>query len=221
MHVIGLYLSVTINSKEYTSNTIYYEVPFVEAENEDPIVWIQEELGTVIQYEPAVIKYMVYSPIAANTGADIEVQFLQDGVLFDTAEITYNNTRWQNLDLTAKYTVGENHFSIVSGGVRKDIDFYVTSEGARNLDLVHMDSLEINFDSLGRSNKQIKSNRINFVSSAEPSFAAQPYRATLEGFNWYNNGWLDDNDGNGSYLAVSNGASVIIPMSTININTND
>lgn len=221
MHVIGLYLSVTINNKEYTSNTIYYEVPFVETENEDPIVWIQEELGTVIQYEPAVIKYMVYSPIAANTGANIEVQFLQDGVLFDTAEITYSNTRWQNLDLTAKYTVGENHFSIVSGGVRKDIDFYVTSEGARNLDLVHMDSLEINFDSLGRSNKQIKSNRINFVSSAEPSFAAQPYHAILEGFNWYNNGWLDDNDGNGSYLAVSNGASVTIPMSTININTND
>ena len=219
-HIISLYLSVSINNKEYTSESISYEVPFVDNGNEDPIIWIQEDLGTIVQYEPAVVKYMVYSSVAALTGSNIEVQFLQDGVLFDTAEITYGN-RWQNLDLTSKYKLGDNHFSIVSGGTRKDIDFYITNEGARSLDIVHDDELEINFDSMGRSNKQIKSNRISFVSTATPKFANTPYKANLNNFNWYNNGWLDDNDGNGSYLSVSNGASVEIPMSTISINTND
>lgn len=219
-HIIGLYLGVNINNKEYTSESIYYEVPFVDNGNEDPIIWTQEDLGTIVQYEPAVVKYMVYSSVAATTGANIEVQFLQDGVLFDTAEITYGN-RWQTLDLTSKYVVGENHFSIVSGGTRKDIDFNITSEGARSLDIIHDDELEINFDSMGHSNKQIKVNRANFTSMATPKFADSPYKATLNNFNWYNNGWLDDNDGNGSYLAVSNGASVTIPMNTISINTND
>lgn len=211
-HIIGLWLGLTINNKEYTTDPIYYEVPFVDSGNEDAIIWIQDELKTVVQYEPAVINYMVYNSIAAATGANIEVQFLQDGVLFDSVEITYG-TRWIALDLTARYVVGENHFSIVSGGTRKDINFTVTSEGARNLDLVHNNELKINFSSMGRSNKQIKANRANFVSSAEP------YAAKLNNFNWYNNGWLNDNDGNGSYLAISNGASVEIPMSNITIGT--
>ncbi len=218
-HTIGLWLSVVINSQEFTSEKIYYEVPFVDSGNEDPIIWIQEELDTIVQYEPAVIKYMVYSSVAATTGSIIPVQFLQNGVLFDEAEISYNSLRWQTLDLTSKYTLGENHFSIVSGGTRKDINFFITGEGARNLDIIHSDQLEVNFDSMGRSNKQIKANRINFVSSVTPAFAQAPYSAQLNNFNWYNNGWLDDNDGNGSYLSVSNGASVRIPMSNIGINT--
>lgn len=217
MHVIGLYLSVNINNKDYTSESIYYEVPFVDSNNEDPIIWTQEDLGTIVQYEPAVVKYMVYSSVAASTGSSIEVQFLQDGVLFDTAEITYG-TRWYTLDLTSKYTLGENHFSIVSGGTRKDIDFYITGEGARDLDLVHEDELEMKFDSIGRSNKQIKANRINFTSSVPPKSASALYKAELNGFNWYNNGWADDNDGNGSYLSVCNGASVKIPMANVPIN---
>ena len=79
---------------------------------------------------------MVYSSVAANTGAEIPVQFLQDGVLYDEAFVTYG-TRWLTLDLTGKYVVGENHFSIVSGGTRKDIDFMISSEGARQLDIIH------------------------------------------------------------------------------------
>ena len=215
---VDLRIGVTINAKEYTSESIMYEVPFIVANNEDPIIWTEKELGTIVRYEQAVVKYMVYSSVAAATGANIEVQFLKDGVLFDTAEVTYGN-RWLTLDLTSKYDVGENHFSIVSGGARKDIDFTITSAGARELDLISEDQLEINFTTAGRSNKQIKSNRINFVSAATPRFASQPYVANLSGFNWYNNGWLDNNDGNGSYLSFSNGASAEIPMSTISINT--
>ena len=35
----------------------------------------------------------------------------------------------------------------------KDIDFFITSEGARDLSLKHKNELELNFSSLGRSNK--------------------------------------------------------------------
>lgn len=216
-HVVSLWLSVVINNKLENSSSIIYEVPFVDADNEDSIIWIEEELGTITQYEPAVVKYMVYSSVAANTGAEIPVQFLQDGVLYDEASILYG-TRWLTLDLTGKYVLGENHFSIVSGGTRKDIDFIVSNEGARQLDIVHSNSLELNLESIGRSNKQIKANRVNFTSTATPNYSSTPYKAELNDFNWYNNGWMDDNDGNGSYLSVCNGASVKIPMGNIGIN---
>ena len=220
-HMIHLWLSVVINDQRFNSEEIVYEVPFVDSNNmDDTIIWVEDDLKTVIQYEPAVVRYMVYSPVAATTGAKIEVQFLQDGALFDTAEVEYSN-RWLSVDFTSRYVVGENHFSIVSGTARKDIDFFITSEGARNLSLKHPDELEMNFSSLGRSNKQIKSNRIKWVSDATPTVTnpAHPYEAELKDFNWYNNGWLDDNNGYGSYLAVSNGASVKIPMETIAMNT--
>lgn len=224
VYLVNIWLNVEINGQEYTSNTISYEVPFAIDENEDPIIWIKDELGSITKYEPAVVQYMVYSSVAARTGSSVELQFLQDGVLFDSAEVEYNSTRWYNLDLTSKYVEGENHFSIVSGGVRKDIDFTIVTTGARSLEVIS-DNIEIDFDAIGRSNKQIKSNRINFVSSAIPSkirdslgAPVPPLVANLNNFNWYNNGWLNDNDGNGSYLAVSNGASVSIPMPAITIN---
>ena len=220
-HIIHLWLSVVINDERFDSDEISYEVPFIDSNNtDDTIIWIENELGTVIQYEPAVVRYMVYSPAAALSGSTIEVQILQDGALYDTAEVEYGN-KWLTIDFTSRYEVGENHFSLVSGTARKDIDFFITSEGARDLSLKHKNELELNFSSLGRSNKQIKANRVKWVSEGNPVITnpTNNYEAQLNNFNWYNNGWLDDNNGYGSYLAISNGASVTIPMNTITLNT--
>ena len=217
VHLVKTWLSVIINGVEYTSESITYEVPFVDMSNDDPIIWIKEELGTIIQYEPAVVKYLVYSKNAATYGSNIEVQFLQEGALYDSAEIKYEE-KWQLLDLTSRYNIGENHFSIVSGNARKDIEFVISTEGARDLNLKNEEQLELNFSSMGRSNKQIKTNRNKWVSTATPSFVAEPYEAQLNNFNWYNNGWLDDEDGLGSYLSVTNGASVTIPTGIISMN---
>ena len=112
VYLVNIWLNVEINGQEYTSNTISYEVPFAIDENEDPIIWIKDELGSITKYEPAVVQYMVYSSVAARTGSSVELQFLQDGVLFDSAEVEYNSTRWYNLDLTSKYVEGENHFYV-------------------------------------------------------------------------------------------------------------
>ena len=220
-HVINLWLSVIINDERFTSDRISYEVPFVDTSNtDDVIIWTESELGTIVNYEPAVAKYMVYSPEAARTGAQIEVQFLQDGAMYDSVKVDYGN-RWLTVDFTSRYVVGENHFTIVSGTASKNIDFYITSDGARDLSLKHKDELEINFTSLGRSNKQIRANREKWVSEGRPTVTTplHNYEAQFSGFNWYNNGWLDDNNGYGSYLSISNGASVTIPMETITLNT--
>ena len=89
MHTVNLWLTVTINEQSYDSSKISYEVPFVENTNETPIIWIKDEIGTVTNYEPAVIQYMVYSTVSAQQGSKIEVSLYRDNELLNTEEVTY------------------------------------------------------------------------------------------------------------------------------------
>ena len=219
MHTVKLWLAATINAQEYSSEPVQYEVPWVEANNDEPIIWVNNELDTITQYEPAVVEYMVYSAVAAREGSPIEVSLYKRGVLLNTEEVTYDSSKWLTMDLTNNYDVGANSFTITCGSVSKKIEFTISTEGARDLSLRYPEQLEMNFDSLGRSSKEIKVNRQSWVSTTTPKLAAEPYQAQLLDFNWFSNGWKNDNDGMGSYLSVSNGASVRIPMSTISMNT--
>ena len=223
MHTVDLWLSVIINAVEYNSDRVTYEVPWVDSSDNTPIIWTRQDLGTIINYEPAVLEYMVYSGTAASEGSAIEVSLYRGSDLLNTEEVTYSSQNWLRMDLTANYEVGHNVFTLSTGLASKEIAFDVTNDGARNLSLRYNDQLELNFDALGRSSKEIKSSRNTWVSKCEPNVTSHvgPYTAILSGFNWYSNGWKNDNDGMGSYLNVSNGASVRIPMNNITMNTNE
>ena len=102
---------------------------------------------------------MVYSAVAAREGSPIEVSLYKRGVLLNTEEVTYDSSKWLTMDLTNNYNVGANSFTITCGSVSKKIDFTISTEGARDLSLRYPEQLEMNFDSLGRSSKEIKVNR--------------------------------------------------------------
>ena len=219
MHTVDLWLSVIINAVEYNSDRVTYEVPWVDINDETPIIWTRKEIGTVINYESAILEYMVYSSVAAQEGSSIEVSLYHGNDLLNTEEVVYSATKWLSMDLTANYEVGNNTFTLQVGSANKEFSFYVTNEGARDLSLRHSDQLEMNFDALGRSSKEIKSNRGTWISKCDPNvtFHSGPYSAILRNFNWYSNGWKNDNDGMGAYLSVTNGASVTIPMESITL----
>lgn len=226
MHTIRLWLSVIINDQEYRSAEVAYEVPFVEAGNEMPIIWIKNELGTITNYEPAVIQYMVYDSIAESQGSKVEVSLYRNNDLLNTEEVQYISGSWLSMDLTPYYEfiddgTKNNRFSIICGSASKLIEFIVDDRGARDLSLKYSNRLRMNFDSMGRSNKEIRANRSKWISKAGN------YEATLSNFNWYTNGWLNDNNDMGSYLSVANGASVSFPLPILEnenamaLNTND
>ena len=221
MHTVDLWLSVIINAVEYNSDKITYEVPWVDSTDETPIIWTKEDIGTVVNYESAILEYMVYSSVAAREGSAIEVSLYHGNDLLNTEEVVYSPTKWLSMDLTANYEVGNNTFTLQVGSASKEFSFYVTNEGARDLSLRHGDQLELNFDALGRSSKEIKSSRSSWVSKCDAHITDHtgPYEAILQNFNWYSNGWKNDNDGMGAYLNVTNGASVTIPMSNIVLNS--
>ena len=91
--------------------------------------------------------------------------------------LSYSTDGWAEWDISAIYEVGMNQFSIACRGVKKDFSIFVTTEGSRELGLVKESSLIMNYTSAGRSNLELKTNRIIWKDS-------KGSQAALSGFNW-------------------------------------
>lgn len=213
-HTINLWVSTEVNGAELSSSEISYEAAWVRTGENTSVIWTGEITTPVVQYENAVIPYMVYDPSTEQYGLSTEVHLYHNGVEIAASPINvkYDSTNWLSWDVTSLYSVGENKFTIVNGVTSKDINVYVTTEGSRDLNLVQQDALVANFVTSGRSNSEIVSKRGVFSSSIGN------YTAKFTDFNFYNNGWKDDSDGQGSYLSVANDASVEIPFNNISLN---
>ena len=205
-HIIGLNVSTEVNEITMYSDTIEYELAWADESSTIPVIWTAEYNSTVIQYENFEVKYQVYDPLMSGNGRDdyFTVYIYKNGALFSEVSRKYIAGQWLTLDLTESYDVGNNQYTIACGTASKLITFYVTTEGSRDLGLTHTDSLIMNLSATGRSNDEIAVNR--------PIWTSGRYETTFNNFNWYSNGWKNDNDGAGSYLSVTNGASATIPF---------
>jgi hypothetical protein len=71
------------------------------------------------------------------------------------------------------------------------------------MELARSNDLKVNFVATGRSNSESKLSRETLEINGK--------YAEFKNFNWYNNGWVFD-DNNTTCLRVSNGAEVSIPI---------
>ena len=181
-HIIQLWLSADVNRITLSSDPISFEASWADEEDDTPLIWVGEVQPLVVQYETAVIPYMVYNINNELTGAPTEVDFYKNGSLVSTESVRYSADGWLYWDVTTLYDVGENEFMITCGATSKRINFDVTTEGSRDLSLVNQSALMMNFDSMGRSSTEIASTRGTWKSKT------RDYTATLNNFNWYNNG---------------------------------
>lgn len=216
-HDIKLIISAEINGITIYTNPIHFEAAWADATLDEPIIWVGQYDSTVINYENAYIQYMVYDPQADARDAAANITLYKDSEIIGEVQYQYKpESGWIDWDISSLYTVGNNVFSIVCRGIRKDILVYVTTEGSRDLSLSQKPSLLENFSAAGRSNTEILSNRIKWIDSTN-----NHYEAGLTGFNWQNNGWkkdaiVADTIDNGTYLTVANGATLSIPSPTNN-----
>ena len=211
-HEIELWVSTEINGVTVSSDSIVYEIAFVDEQENLPVIWVNEYPKTVIQYENFSVEYQVYDPSASGNGNDdyAEISIWKNGSLYSQITRKYVPGSWLILDLTESYEVGDNTFEIHCGDASKTIEFNVTTEGSRDLGIVHQDALILNLSATGRSNDEISANR--------PVWTYENYYTNFNGFNWYNNGWKNDNDGFGSYLSITNGSSITIPFKDMSKN---
>jgi hypothetical protein len=94
--------------------------------------------------------------------------------------------------------------------VRREIAFNVKTDPNRDMNII-AENLMLSFDATGRSNSESAANR--------EKWQYNDYKATFENFNWYNNGWLLD-ENNNTCLRISNGAKFSIPIGPMTLNSN-
>lgn len=205
-HRVKAILSADINGTTVTTDPIEYEVAWKEEGNNTPIIWCPELYTTsIIQYEDLIIPYMVYVP---GKEKDIEVSFYKAGELSTSRLVTYSANQMLSWNIT-DYVIGTNNYAIVCGSTRKNFTVIVEKDTVRNMEIL-TGGLVLNLDSSGRSNEEYPSSRSTWTSKDTPVATAVRFK----NFNWYNNGWIQDENGR-SCLRVSNGASIEIPISSL------
>ena len=225
-HTIEFAVSTVVNKTEVMSDKISFDVAWEGTNNEEaPIIWINDYDKTVINYENSYVHYMVFDPEAYYNNLPASVILYKDGVMLNELQLTYSTAGWAEWDISSIYSVEEgktvttNVFSIACRGTKKDFSVDVTTVGSRDLGLVKTSSLISNFTSAGRSNLELKAKRSVWTDNKGNT-------ATLSGFNWQTNGWQKDaivngQVDNGTYLCLTNGASVSIPCRSITMNDTD
>mgnify|MGYP000379798937 FL=1 len=98
--------------------------------------------------------------------------------------MTFTNSEWYVLDISAMYEVGTNIFSITCRSEKKDVTVEVTTEGSRDLGLTNEASLALSYTSAGRSNMEVKSSKETWNATKATTGYDEHPAATLTGFNW-------------------------------------
>ncbi|MBO7210882.1 MAG: hypothetical protein J6V44_07720 [Methanobrevibacter sp.] len=180
-----------------------------------PIIWTGSYKDTYFNYEKIQIPYMVYNP----KGDSSVVKFYNNGNEIAEKTVTYSADNTENFEIfeiiDAIETVDEknpiiNYYTITSGEAPpKEIEFQVVVDKTRPMKLAADANLLVKFSSAGRSNNEsslTKSTWSYQKNENNPKFVGQ-----FEDFNWYNNGWISDKNGD-TCLRISNGAKFRIPI---------
>ena len=211
-HTIKAVLSTGEDSAEVSAPPLEYEIGWVEEENNSPVIWTNSIPEQIIDHEKLIIEYKIYNP-ADPARAEAHLYIDQEEIPTSPIEVGYNSgaLAWEQWAIT-NYKLGINVFTIQCGSVSRTFEIEVLEDELRNLNILDS-GLELSLDSKGRSNKENKTSRETWVYKNKSGVETA---AKFNNFNWYNNGWIIDDNGD-SCLRISNGASVSIPLSVMNI----
>jgi hypothetical protein len=168
---------------------------------------------------------MVYDPTSTTGDAVVNIYQGTTPLAISPLSINYdtyaNSGSWYLLELTDPTIDAYNTYSLNctnSNGetTNASIEIYVATDPDRDMSLVQKTELLLNFTAAGRSNSESEYNRQRWSYTATDGSTKE---AVFTDFNWYNNGWILDDDNN-TCLRISNGASFAIPINPMTINSN-
>lgn len=206
--------SGSIINKGLHAGTIEFEIGIVEQGATDPVIWLGSYKEEYYNYDNIQIPYIVYDP--SNT-AEAVVNLKKNGVEIASSPRTIDTTtlKWNYFEITDAEIDMINRYSIGCGEtVERSIIFTVVQDPTRKMEYVKQENLVLSFESKGRSNSESAVNRATWVSEDET------VKAEFTDFNWYNNGWVLDED-NQACLRISNGAQFTLPIGNMTFASND
>ena len=184
---------------------IEFEIGVFEAGNINPVIWLGPYQSEYYNYDPIKIPFLVYDP--ANT-ASAKIVLKKNGNEIASSPRTIDTSsldKWNIFEITDADLDRNNKYSIGCGETERQISFLVSKDPNRTMEPVKQPYLQMSFDSKGRSNNESAVNRETWVS------ADGAIKAEFKDFNWYNNGWVLDDDNN-TCLRISNGAQFTLPI---------
>lgn len=195
-HTLSVYFETEINGENVRSNELYYEIMWVSASSVTPIITSTYQQTTVNQFDTINIDYTVYSPNSINTDISIMVNdSVVSTVTVDRSPhvFTYRADNAGQLSIMiftgdeGEYNYASKSWTITVNAV--DIDVEAENE-----------NLALYLNARGRSNGE----------STREEWKYGNISASLTGFNWRINGWLQDSDGI-DVLRLCDDARVTIP----------
>lgn len=197
---LEVYLTADVNGTIIRSNSLFYDIMFMEEGNEEPIIRAVPASYKGQQYSNLAINYSVYTPNKLLS----EVELAVDGNIISTLDtVDRAKQTWNYKPMTE----GTKTLTISSGSTTRTLiveieKFPYTIEGVTA-------GLELDFLPQGRTNQDADYNIFkNNVFDKDGNEV--PIEWTLsENFDWINGGWkVDENED--SYFCVKAGTSVNI-----------
>lgn len=209
-HTIKAVLSTGEGITKAYAEPLEYEVAFIDSSSDVPVIWTKNIPAEITNHDKLNIYYQVYNK-KDLARAEVHLYKNDEELITSPLEVGYSQTSW-NIWNISDYDLGKNKFTIACGEGSKTFEVYVNKDTLRDLDILTT-GLLLNLTTNGRSNKENPSSRSNWSFTNVNNVTTT---ATFNNFNWYNNGWILDTTTGESFLRVSNGASVSIPLNVLN-----
>lgn len=169
-----------------------------------------EYADSYYEYDNIQIPFRVYNP--SSTDSAIIHLYKNNIELVSSPRTITEKTKFSTFEITDGDLNMINYYTISCGDTKREITFTVAQDPNRtDFAIQKQDSLLFSFESKGRTNAESSTQRSTW-SYTDSDGVKQ--KASFTNFNWYNNGWITDTDGN-TALRISNGAKFSIPMKTM------
>ena len=189
-HTLRVYFECEIEETTIRSNELYYELICTTGGNTTPIIASEYNTTTAEQYTALKIPYVVYDP--ENLTAEIEL--IVNGVTDKTLTVDRNRQTW----VYRANDTGALTLAIKCGNTTKTFSITVTES---DMDVEpETSNLALYLTSYGRSNAE----------EHPEVWKSGTIESTLTGFNWANDGWQADANGD-TVLRVVGDARVTVP----------
>ena len=236
-HTLEVYFEADVGGQIISSNTLFYDITFVEKGNKTPIIASEFHKFTQEQYISFNIPYRVF--IDGRSAAI--VTFKVNGEIVNTSEVTTNGThiwayRYDDYTIAVvKMETGAIEYQVVKDPIRLEIicegitkAFDVAVIQSQITVTPASDNLELALSANGKSNGSVDSKTWSYTTIPPEGSTEEPrtYDCTFKDFNWKSDGWvLDALDESGNptpesttVLRVSGDGRVTIPLEVFKTN---
>ena len=192
VHRLDVYATAIVNEDTVSSNHLIYDIMCIEDGVDTPMISSVYTISTSKQGELPEIPYTVYDPNKYACDVSLITSYMDNGteVIYGEITRTVNSGERKNWNLS-NYPTGDVIFTIkynygtemISKSHRVHIDKNDLTIDAKT------DGLELYLTSNGRSNDELIPNKWEY-NNGNVTITSK-----FEGFNWENNGWITDNNG--------------------------